>query len=256
LRPEYVPLVLARWETSRSRRYLQNLIADVTERGVRVKKIVCFGQGTLDCGLLSYTHYLAACEIALALQELYTFTDEQESGPIPIFAQDRNNTVRDEGLLENFLPAPIHILDDPHGFLAVDKHTFVLAANSDVNVHGILADVLYPDGPAAILGNDMELDKDRRLFHPIHLGTPRVIEMLEQYELRDFDDLELPVDEAEILYDMDPWFWQMQLWFKPTDAASAEISSESESIPIEESIIVQRPYQATVDDVEDEYDII
>ncbi|KAF2249719.1 hypothetical protein BU26DRAFT_563616 [Trematosphaeria pertusa] len=188
----------------------------------QVKNIVCIamgpmfsfdysktnGTGDTFCRERAHQHLLAGC-IARFLRSQYAAKDPNAPA-IDVYAYDPDYTPKDMVAFEHF-PLPITMLSDPHHYLAITPHTLVISASCPAFVpnHEIIADLLYPSGPAAILSNEV-------WAHPWHkeekvalldVWTPRVGKMMEMYEQEDmerlgWDDIELGYGDTK-----HPWAW-------------------------------------------------
>ena len=101
------------WQKSSTRRFLREITRKNAKEVRRIKKIVCFGLGSFP-GRVYDSHTLQSHH------KSYEETDGFESSPIPIFAQDPAYTHADKALFRRF-PSPNRVVDDPHGFMALDK---------------------------------------------------------------------------------------------------------------------------------------
>jgi hypothetical protein len=116
----------------------------------KVGRIVAF-----SCGSITRDRFKSAprssVQHALALTVSKVLTARQIEH-VPCYAQDPCYGLNDEALLTEWC---IDILDDPDGFLAVDRSTFVISIASDSPVRQIIADLAKP---AAIIWDRVDLD--------------------------------------------------------------------------------------------------
>ncbi|KAF2832616.1 hypothetical protein CC86DRAFT_452075 [Ophiobolus disseminans] len=92
--------------------------------------------------------------------------------------------MRDMRLL-SALSQPITIVSDPYHFLSITPHTLVMPINAPgyVPVHEIMADSLFPSGPAVMLYNEiMEQPWHKEGMNVLNEARrPRVAKMLKLY---------------------------------------------------------------------------
>ncbi|KAF2689422.1 hypothetical protein K458DRAFT_384070 [Lentithecium fluviatile CBS 122367] len=77
---------------------------------------------------------------------------KEHGGPYTLLDVENNDTA---SLHSRF---DIETLDDPEGFKALDKHTFVLTYSPDVLVRQIVVGMTALDGPAGMVCNAIEDD--------------------------------------------------------------------------------------------------
>ncbi|KAF2466011.1 uncharacterized protein BDR25DRAFT_345882 [Lindgomyces ingoldianus] len=145
------------WNKSVERQKLLESV-QTAKSTVPINKIIGLGLGSGNRPYKDYTHarfsycqHLAACDIALELQKLYG----PDTEPIEIFGQDPEYTPNDKVILAHLNP-PIATLEDPYGFLAIDKTTFVMSVHPNVPVRQIIADLALESNdacPAGVLWN-------------------------------------------------------------------------------------------------------
>ncbi|KAF1951603.1 hypothetical protein CC80DRAFT_553252 [Byssothecium circinans] len=182
--PEQIARCIAlreEWETNPQWAVFKTKL-DVLASKVRVKNIVCIALGG------SFTQRFVASYMAYYLREVYT-SQSGAAEPVPeidICAHDPIYQYEDVVNLEHFSPVPIHVVSDPYHYLAINESTLVFSSGCPIFVpyHEIIADVLYPGGPAAFLTNefwdDFEWFEQSRV-HILDIWTPRVAKMMKLY---------------------------------------------------------------------------
>jgi hypothetical protein len=149
------------WENSEMHHRLTTfLLNQARETLERVDKIICFGLGCLSggrscigVGRRSYFQHLAARTIA------ETLAGQQHRDSIPIFAQDPVYCDTGISYITSASLFNITILDDPEGFRALDKHTFVMSFAPNVPVRQIVMGMTHDtDGPAALSCDGIDSD--------------------------------------------------------------------------------------------------
>ncbi|KAF2438633.1 hypothetical protein P171DRAFT_491289 [Karstenula rhodostoma CBS 690.94] len=126
---------------------------------VRITRIVCFGLGTLtrqgkglDLDLNRVLEHLMVFQLAETL-DIYHLEKNSSSPPVEVFLQDPMYQEKDQQLLRE-LREGVKSVDDPHGLLAINRDTLVIAAfvPKDFPVMQIIADMFEEDqGPAGFL---------------------------------------------------------------------------------------------------------
>ena len=183
----YLTMARGAWEASPQWTAFKNKL-DLLATRVRVKKIVC-----IALGQHIEQHVLASC-MARYLREVYSSysswspssNGESEVAKIDICAFDPCYEYADMVALEALTPVPIHVVSDPYHYLAIDEHTLVFSVSHPcfVPYHEIVADLLYPSGPAAFLTNefwdDFEWFGENRVAG-LDAWTPRVTRMMGLY---------------------------------------------------------------------------
>lgn len=199
------------WEEGTSRRALLSVLKENALKSRPIKRIVCFALGRLETDS-SYAQHLAVCDIADTLQSLYTEADGGPVEALPIYSQDPHYSPAHRKLLKTRLPHPITVLDDPKGFLAIDQNTLVMSAFCPVHVLEIVADLLAPSTPAAILTNEHEAYvAGQKEWLRTDRMTPRAVELLEKFEGWSFDEFTGRRGEGD-------WMHQMALWLATDDS--------------------------------------
>ena len=175
-----------KWETSPHWANMQKLLASTADR-VQIKNIVCIALGTTerDPTRRSRHQHIVASSIARFLQAYYT-NNSSASTPhldVPVITHDPGYTAHDVHLLRTLTP-PIQIVSNPHHFLAINPNTLVMCVSCPGFVAHleIIADVLYPCKPAAILTDEIWDDMPwfaEGKVHLLDMWTPRVGLMLE-----------------------------------------------------------------------------
>ena len=134
--------------------YRQKLVAYLEQYADRMKdvdRIICFGLGNLGSGRIgrrAYTQHLAAFTISQVLSQ-------ERQQPIPIYAQEPFYCATCKEFLRSSFN--MEVVEDPHGFLLIDKNTFIMTVAPDVPVMQIAVDVLYEEGgPSAMLCDEKE----------------------------------------------------------------------------------------------------
>lgn len=127
----------------------------------RVDNIECAGFGNAyegpdangELNAHRITQHLFACAISNFLSQHYAAKDaqQQQRKAIPIVAYDPVYTMSSMHMLSH-LSLPIDIVSAPHHFLAITPNTIVLTIHMPnfEAFHEVVADVCYPDVPAAI----------------------------------------------------------------------------------------------------------
>jgi hypothetical protein len=217
------------WLSSSSHRLFHHKFKEADRTTVKITKIVCFGLGALQVhGKGEYWHSVNAIlqhivAISIAHTLWYLHRDEPF---IPIICQDPEYTTTDHEIWRAHY-SNIRFVDEPHGFLAVDKHTLVISAflPFDVPMVQIVADQV-PGGPAGLITNKMDLDRKKRMYCMGDRASPKVVNMLlDGYERSNFDHHEIFKEyPADLCY----WLWDMECFLKRKRVP--ELESEADPI--------------------------
>jgi hypothetical protein len=139
-----------------------------------------------ELNLRRMSQHLFACAISNFLSQRYANTSPgSKKREIPIISYDPGYELSSMHMLSRLSP-PIDIVSSPHHFLSVTPNTLVLmiAMPAFVSFPEVIADVLFPGGPAAMICNEI-------FEYPFHAKglnirldqwTPRVGRMLEKCE--------------------------------------------------------------------------
>jgi hypothetical protein len=173
------------WRKSLARIKLCSAIQTAVSNGLHIKKIVCFGLGTLSLDPAfyeSWLQHLAVFTIANFLRQHYHETDP-EHPPIEVKLQDPSYVGKDRALLSEKCPGSIRFMEDPDALLTVDVDTLVVTAFLPLGVPlmQILADLSGRDlrsGPAAIICDIMDLDPERQAYASRDRSSPAVAKFL------------------------------------------------------------------------------
>jgi hypothetical protein len=131
-----------------------------------IDNIVCFGLGPL-CGIdghettRSLTQRAAAMTMAEELSRL-------RSSSISCYAQDPAYTDIDKQVLRSIGIMPIN---DPKGFLRVDRNTFVFSVSPNVPVKQIVSDSQWPQ---AMLWDTVQPERDEKIEWTKKIAKGRV----------------------------------------------------------------------------------
>jgi hypothetical protein len=151
---------------------------------VRIDNIVCLALGNLCKPNFRLQNmrgeHLFACAIADAIAE-----HNGSASSIPILAFDPDYDMEACRLLAH-LPHPIQVVSGPYEYLSMTPNTLVICLGIPLFVpaYEIMADVLFPSGPAALMCYEFA----EQPWHGKGLNSefdplvPRVAKMLEQYE--------------------------------------------------------------------------
>ncbi|KAF2741162.1 hypothetical protein EJ04DRAFT_507574 [Polyplosphaeria fusca] len=154
------------WRDSASRKRLLDCIRANFDTMEPIKQIAGFGLGSLSRtsevdAMRVYAQHLIACDIRDLVDELTGAS--VDTGP-ELFVQDPAYC---DGCVEILSRLNIKVVNNPNGFLLVDKNTFVLSFNPDVPVRQIVTDLTFADdGPAAMLCNTIK--DDGTVFDGLH----------------------------------------------------------------------------------------
>jgi len=152
---------------------------------VQIDNIVCLALGNLckPNARIEYMRgeHILACAIADCLAE-----HNDSASTIPILAFDPEYDVEACRLLAH-LPHPIHVVSSPYEYLSITPNTLVICLGIPLYVpaYEIMADLLFPSGPAAL----MCIELQHKPWHAKGLNSqwdplvPRVAKMLEHYEV-------------------------------------------------------------------------
>lgn len=109
-------------------------------------------------------------------------SEDPDAPSVDVFLQDPSYQPKDHKLLDS---ENVQILEDPHGLLAIDENTLVIAPflPTSVPVMQIIAD-MFPlgSGPAALIVDKMDLNPERGYFNHMCRTSPEVIRMMRSYE--------------------------------------------------------------------------
>ncbi|KAF2741163.1 hypothetical protein EJ04DRAFT_592914 [Polyplosphaeria fusca] len=132
----------ADWFVSDYRRTLRENLEATLNIMDSVNKVVCFGLGPIyHFKGRPYTQHLAACEIRDVLLKV--------NKNVQIYAQEPSYCDMCRSELKKL---GITVVDDPEGFLLIDKNTFVVTVAPNVPVRQIAVDLTYEHGgPAGML---------------------------------------------------------------------------------------------------------
>ncbi|KAF1955252.1 hypothetical protein CC80DRAFT_505609 [Byssothecium circinans] len=219
------------WNACSVKADLVDMLLKCAVKMPRVEKIVCIGLGSFarrygSCYCAQskvkiniIQQHLLAITIAETLEEYYIQqgTAREDLEQIPIILQDPGYIDMDKTLLTELSPR-FSVVEDPEGFLAIDETSFVIHIACSAPVAEVLADLTAAGdcgkGPAGILGDEMVTAKPAQWATGIDFETPRVLEFLKGYEMRDFDDVTISKEDLEGIWDESPWFWWLQLRFR------------------------------------------
>lgn len=214
------------WKESISARLLLEKFINATQTSVQIKKIVAFGLGSIkdtdvsdEDSCVSHLQHLALITIASALNQVYQ-AENPSTAPVEIILQDPEYINYDQDIWTAEYNN-VRLVQNPDGFLAIDGNTLVV--NGFIPYHisllSICADLL-PNGPAGFIHEKIELNPNRRCWSAAETGTPKVVKLLENYEVSNFDDhpLEQELYKAykhEKFGQLSYRLWNMQCFLKP-----------------------------------------
>jgi hypothetical protein len=152
------------------------------------------------------------CEQHLMASPISTFLQQHygSDAPIPIVAYDPAYNVEALRVLSD-LPIPITVVSQPHQYPSMSPNSlvFCIGVPSFTPVFEIIADLIFPSGPLAMLCNEL-------WKHPWHAQgqnivlehrVPRVSKMLDRYH--DLIWLGESVDRSDV---DSGWLWSM-VWY-------------------------------------------
>lgn len=175
----------------------------------QVKKIVCFGLGSLhwderyapDQRATSFVQHAAI----KTLQDFFNSSDvgpnvqtdvhKDRKQPVRVLIQDPWYSDVDKAFLTK---TGFSVIENPKGFLEVDDHSLVFSVSPNVPVKQIVADMARP---AAMLWNTVE-EENIRTYRCTDPDSARVREMVESYE-------QLPLQEDDM-----PHFWHCTIYLR------------------------------------------
>jgi hypothetical protein len=220
------------WMASSSAALLRQKFTRAAETNVKIKNIVCFGFGCLalnqqrrpDFRFWSPLQHFAALTIASTLSKVYQARDA-ECPAVKIVFQDPMYEPSDSIFWELSGYRDLEFVRDPHGFLAIDEHTFVMTAHlpHTVPLMQMCAD-LVEGGPAGFVCDKMKLDPDERMWCTMDRGSPRVVKMLlNRYTKSNFEGHVLERELWEEASDRRRyWLWKMDCLLKPKSQLDPE----------------------------------
>jgi hypothetical protein len=154
-----------------------------------IRKIVCFGLGSLDTDATfcqPASQHMTVFTIAKTLSGLY----QQGDRPIESLLQDPMYAEKDRMLLRDLhrmmsddaYAGTICFVEDPDGLLAVDADTLVVSAFVPVQYpyQQIIADFFTSSskGPAAFLCDNLTADTEKKVYKLSERGSPAVARMM------------------------------------------------------------------------------
>jgi hypothetical protein len=197
------------WRKSASRAKLCSTLQTATLKGLHIKKIVCFGMGSLSLDPAfyeSWVHHLAIFTMAAWLKHVYRETVDPDHPPIQVILQNPCYVGKNRVLLSERCPDPIKFMEDPDALLAVDAHTLVVTVFLAVGIPlmQIMADLFAKDvksGPAAFICDIMDLKAGKKQYSNRDRGSPAVARfLLNEYD-RKIDGFKDHVLEPELAKD-------------------------------------------------------
>lgn len=168
------------WMSSRSRVPFRK-----TFRGAHIKRIVCFGLGSLDFsrGQEELQH--------IAIIDLANMLDREQgnlsaASKVEVWFQDPSYKTKDKILL-NGLRDGIRYTEDPEGLLGINEETLVVGVflPYDFPLMQIVGDMFDEGhGPAGFIVNNIqsEIDRDDPVFNIRNRLSPRTTNMLKGYK--------------------------------------------------------------------------
>lgn len=112
----------------------------------------------------------------------------------------------------------ITLVENPDGFLQVDRHTLVVGAFLPIGVPmvQICLDIAGERGPAGFITDKMVLEEDKECFSVHDRASPRVVRMLGKYNKHGFEDHVLDEDLVKETCPLGSyWLKRMEIFLKP-----------------------------------------
>ena len=129
------------WESSKHYRSLLAAISSI-RHSLKVTKIVAFACGTMsDCEYEDARRASASQHAMVSVLRECFRSNGQETDTIDCFVQDPSYSNVDKEILKN---NEITVIEDPEGFLEVDRFTLVVSCAPDVPVRQIVTDLARP----------------------------------------------------------------------------------------------------------------
>lgn len=155
---------------------------------VRIKRIICFGLGSLtfDGSTDRELQHLAAIDLAQLMDARNRFLDP-EAPRVEVWFQDPLYEIKDRVLLRELRP-DIHFVDDPLGLLGIDDCTFVMANFLPIEfpLLQIIADMFEEGhGPAGFLIDHLQRedgDPESSMYRLHDRLSPRASRMFGNYK--------------------------------------------------------------------------
>jgi hypothetical protein len=175
----------------------------------QVKKIVCFGLGSLHwderysadqratsfvqhAAIKSLQEFFGRSSVCAGIDDVH----QEPTQAIRALIQDPWYSEVDKEFLTR---TGFTVIDNPKGFLEVDEGSLVFSVSPNVPVKQIVADMARP---AAMLWNTVEKHANRRAYHCTDPDSARVRAMVESYE-------QFPLQEDDM-----PHFWDCTLYLR------------------------------------------
>ncbi|KAH3979317.1 hypothetical protein HBI25_121700 [Parastagonospora nodorum] len=205
---------------------IDNAIEDL----VQVRKVVCFGLGSLrfkeDLTSCLNQHFFAF-HIASRLNAVRN----EHDGNVRVLLQDLGYTPLDKLLLaEGYTGGQLGFVCEPDGLLEIDEHTMVIGIYLPMYfpLLQICADIARP---VAIITDRVKADTKKSKYSWRDRDSPRVARMLENYEC--FQELGGPYrlrDQEGTNLDDSNWLYRVQMWLRNNAAVEKEQDTETEDV--------------------------
>lgn len=206
------------WLVSDSCGRLKRTLLDVACKTSQITKIVGFGIGSLHWKS-AIIQYFTILTIVETLEVAYRLRNPL-SPAIELVFQDPYYDARDKLLFRYIFPRQVRIVDDPQGFLELDRNSLVVTCHLpiDVPLLQIIADMFWEDrknGPAGFIC-DRDYQRKRERYCIRDRSSPRVLEFLEDYCCDDFDDHQVERELSDALeMHRSYWLWDVYCFWRP-----------------------------------------
>ncbi|KAH7113831.1 hypothetical protein B0J11DRAFT_445641 [Dendryphion nanum] len=206
------------WLKSRSCAKLKGTLLDVAFRTSHITKVVGFGIGSLHWKS-AMIQYFTILTIVETLEVAYRLRNPL-SPSIELVFQDPYYDARDKFLFQSIISQPVRLVDDPQGFLELDKNSLVVTCHLpiDVPLLQIIADMFWDDrknGPAGFIC-DKDYGHKQERYCIRDRSSPRVLEFLQDYSCEHFDDHQVERDFSDALeMHRSYWLWDVNYLWKP-----------------------------------------